>query len=114
MRRRLLRRRDTNQIIDILGRNIAQIESGGFKNPYEALNPSTHAIGKYQVMPKNVPGWTMAALGRSMTPEEFKASPAAQEAVFRDQMLRSLQSTVPRTQPQAGSQAGHTMLLAGP
>jgi hypothetical protein len=77
-------------IIDILSRNIAGIESAGWKNPYEALNPTTHAIGKYQVMPSNVAGWTQAALGQSMTPDEFRANPSAQEAVFRDQMQRNL------------------------
>ena len=87
---------NSNNVIDTLSRNIAQIESGGFKNPYEALNPRTHAIGKYQVMPANVPGWTQAATGHSMTPDEFKASPAVQEAVFRDQMQRSLQLYGPK------------------
>jgi hypothetical protein len=87
---------NSNNVIDTLSKNIAGIESGGWKNPYEALNPTTHAIGKYQVMPSNVPGWTQAALGHSMTPEEFKASPAAQEAVFRDQMQRSLQLYGPK------------------
>ena len=83
-------------IIDILSRNIAGIESAGWKNPYEALNPTTHAIGKYQVMPANVAGWTQSALGRSMTPDEFRANPSAQEAVFRDQMQRSLQLYGPK------------------
>ena len=82
---------NTSAIIDTLSRNIAGIESGGWKNPYEALNPTTHAIGKYQVMPSNVPGWTQAALGQAMTPDEFRANPQAQEAVFRDQMQRNLQ-----------------------
>jgi len=87
---------NSNNVIDTLSRNIAGIESGGWKNPYEALNPTTHAIGKYQVMPSNVAGWTQAALGHSMTPDEFKASPEAQEAVFRDQMQRSLQLYGPK------------------
>ena len=47
-------------------------------------------------MPSNVPGWTQAALGHSMTPDEFKANPQAQEAVFRDQMQRSLQLYGPK------------------
>jgi len=87
---------NSNAIIDTLSKNIAGIESGGWSNPYEALNPTTHAIGKYQVMPSNVAGWTQAALGHSMTPEEFKATPSAQEAVFRDQMQRSLQLYGPK------------------
>jgi hypothetical protein len=87
---------NSSAIIDTLSKNIAGIESGGFKNPYEALNPDTHAIGKYQVMPSNVAGWTLAATGQSMTPDEFRASPAAQEAVFRDQMQRNLQLYGPK------------------
>ena len=47
-------------------------------------------------MPSNVPGWTQAATGQSMTPDEFKASPSAQEAVFRDQMQRNLQLYGPK------------------
>jgi hypothetical protein len=89
-----------SSVIDTLSRNIAGIESGGWKNPYEALGPTVpgrgQAIGKYQVMPENVPGWTLAATGHSMTPDQFRASPAAQEAVFRDQMQRSLQLYGPK------------------
>jgi hypothetical protein len=92
---------DTNSdIIDKLSRNIASIESGGSKNPYQALGPNVpgrgQAIGKYQVMPENIPGWTLAATGRSMTPDQFRASPEAQEAVFRDQMQRHLQLYGPK------------------
>jgi hypothetical protein len=83
-------------VIDTLSKNIAGIESGGWKNPYDALNPTTHAVGKYQVMPSNIPGWTMAATGQSMTPEQFQANPQAQEAVFRDQMQRNLQLYGPK------------------
>ena len=90
-----------SNVIDTLSRNIASIESGGWKNPYEAVGPVVpggrgSAIGKYQVMPENIPGWTMAALGKSMTPEEFKASPSAQEAVMHDQMQRGLQLYGPK------------------
>jgi hypothetical protein len=89
-----------NSIIDTLSKNIAGIESGGWKNPYEAQGPVVpgrgRAIGKYQVMPENVGGWTLAATGKSLTPEQFQNDPAAQEAVFRDQMQRSLQLYGPR------------------
>ena len=84
-----------SNVIDTLGRNIAGIESSGWKNPYLALGPAVpgrgQAVGKYQVMPENVPGWTLAATGQQMTPDQFRNSPQAQEAVFRDQMQRSLQ-----------------------
>ena len=64
---------------------IASIESAG-SGDYSALGPKTRtgdrAVGRYQVMGANIPEWTKAALGRSMTPEEFAASPEAQDAVF--------------------------------
>lgn len=91
-------------IIDMLARNIAGIESPGWRNPYAAIGPNVaatadhpagNAVGKYQVMSYNVGPWTQAALGRTMTPPEFKADPNAQEAVFRDQMTRGLQTYSP-------------------
>lgn len=73
---------------DLWSRAIGGIESGG---KYDILGPPTkkgdpnspRAIGKYQVMPANIPQWTKEALGRALTPEEFRASPDAQEAVFK-------------------------------
>lgn len=69
---------------------IANIESGG---NYKALGPVTEkgdrAYGKYQVMGANIPSWTKQALGVSMTPAEFLASPEAQEKVFEDQFARN-------------------------
>jgi hypothetical protein len=68
---------------------IAGVESGGSKDPYSAEGPVTssgdRAYGKYQVMGANVPAWTEKYLGVRMTPEEFKANPAAQEKVFEGQ-----------------------------
>jgi len=68
---------------------IAGIESGG---RYDALGPVTktgdRAYGKYQVMGSNIPVWTERYLGRRMTPEEFLASPEAQEAVFQGEFGR--------------------------
>jgi hypothetical protein len=62
---------------------IASIESGG---RYDLLGPLTRAgdraYGKYQVMGANVGPWTKEVLGQSLTPEEFLASPEAQDAVF--------------------------------
>lgn len=63
---------------------IAAIESRG-SGDYGARGPQTggdRAYGRYQVMGKNIPSWTKEALGYSMTPEEFLASPEAQDAVF--------------------------------
>ncbi len=66
-------------------RAIAKVESDG-SGGYSALGPVTRtgdrAYGKYQVMGANIPSWTKDALGYSMTPAQFRASPEAQEKVF--------------------------------
>jgi hypothetical protein len=64
---------------------IAAIESQG-SGDYSALGPVTkggdRAYGRYQVMGSNIGPWTQQALGRSMSPQEFLASPDAQNKVF--------------------------------
>jgi hypothetical protein len=64
---------------------IANIESRG-SGDYKAQGPVTssgdRAYGRYQVMGANIPQWTREVLGRAMTPQEFLASPQAQDAVF--------------------------------
>ena len=63
---------------------ISKIESGG---RYDLLGPVTksgdRAYGRYQIMGNNIPEWTKAALGRSMTPQEFLADQPAQDATFK-------------------------------
>ena len=61
---------------------IRSIESGSAQGNYSAVNKDTGAIGAYQVMPDNVGPWTEAYYGKKLTPDEFKASPDAQNAVF--------------------------------
>lgn len=61
---------------------IAGIESGG---RYDAVGPETgkgRAYGKYQVMDFNIGPWTREILGTELTPQQFLASPQAQDAVF--------------------------------
>jgi len=69
----------------------ANIESGG---KYDALGPITRngdrAYGKYQVMGNNIPSWTKEAFGKSMTPEDFLADPAAQEKVYEQQFGKNV------------------------
>lgn len=72
-------------MMDAYGSAISRIESGG---KYDILGPvipktGDRAYGKYQVMGANVPQWTEQYLGRRMTPQEFLASPEAQDAVFQ-------------------------------
>lgn len=54
---------------------IGQHESRG---SYTVVNQSSGALGKWQVLPSNVPGWTKAALGRSLTPAQYLNSRSAQ------------------------------------
>lgn len=70
---------------------IGKFESGG---RYDAKGPTVtkgmyqgqQALGKYQVMPGNVASWTKAALGKSLTPEQFLKDSKAQDAVADYQM----------------------------
>lgn len=75
---------------------ITGIESGG---RYDALGPVTksgdRAYGRYQVMGANIPSWTEQYAGRRMTPEEFAASPEAQDAVFKGEFGRLSQKYGP-------------------
>jgi hypothetical protein len=81
---------------DQYGRAISAIESGG---RYDELGPVTktgdRAYGKYQVMGENIPEWTRAALGRSLTPQQYLSDTAAQEAVFKHQFGQYVQKYGP-------------------
>jgi len=70
-------------------RAIGGIETGGARNPYATLGAVTRsgdrAYGKYQVMGANIGPWTQAALGRSLTPQQFLADRDAQDATFNKQ-----------------------------
>jgi len=53
-------------------------ESGG---SYHAVNRQSGALGKYQVMPSNVAGWSRQVLGYSISPSAFLNSPSLQEKI---------------------------------
>jgi flagellin-like hook-associated protein FlgL len=57
---------------------ISAQESGG---NYAAVNRGSGALGKYQVMPSNVAGWSRQVLGYSITPSQFLHSPQLQEKI---------------------------------
>ena len=63
---------------------IGGMESSG---RYDAIGPDTgggkKAHGKYQVMDFNIGPWTKEILGQELTPQQFLASPQAQDAVFQ-------------------------------
>lgn len=66
---------------------VGQQESGG---NYSSVNKSSGAMGKYQVMPQNIPSWSKAALGRAISPAKFLSSPKLQEAVAAYQLGKYL------------------------
>ncbi len=53
-------------------------ESGG---NYGAVNSSSGALGKYQIMPGNIPSWSREALGHSVSTSQFLHSPSLQEQI---------------------------------
>src|SRR6516165_1475990 len=74
-----------------------QNESKGYalNDSYGAQGPLVsadrgRAVGRYQVMPENIPGWTQKYYGQALTPEQFAQNPDAQEKVvegtIRDQI----------------------------
>lgn len=73
---------------------IASVESAG-SGDYSAVGPVTRrgdrAYGRYQVMGANIPAWTKEVFGRAMTPQEFLASPEAQDAVFNHKFGQSVE-----------------------
>ena len=62
---------------------IKQQESGG---KYTAVNPTSGALGAYQIMPFNLPIWSKAAGYEGITPAQFLANPKAQEDIARMQL----------------------------
>lgn len=71
---------------------IREIESAG-SGGYSALGPWTRgdrAYGAYQVMGNNIPSWSQDALGKSLTPSQFLADSAAQDAIFKNQFGKYL------------------------
>lgn len=66
-----------------LMRAIATQESGG---NHELINQGSGASGKWQVMPANIPSWSMAALGREVSRQEFLSSPEIQQQVVKHRL----------------------------
>lgn len=58
-------------------------ESGG---NYGAVNRHSGALGKYQIMPGNIASWSRAALGRSISPQQFLKTPQLQDQIARYQL----------------------------
>jgi cell wall-associated NlpC family hydrolase len=59
---------------------IAVQESGG---NYSAVNGSSGALGKYQIMPANIGPWSQRYMGQRWTPGQFLNDPRKQDALAR-------------------------------
>lgn len=64
---------------------IAGQESGG---NYGAVNRSSGALGKYQIMPSNIPSWSRSVLGHTITNKQFLKSPALQDKIAQTMLRR--------------------------
>ena len=77
------------EIIDKIARGIAAIESGGRRDPYSVVGPTSRSgdrpYGKYQIMGSNIAKWGREAGYPNLTPREFLANPKIQEDVARHQ-----------------------------
>jgi hypothetical protein len=73
-----------NSSFDRFMRAIAAQESGG---RYGAVNRSSGAMGKYQIMPFNIRGgrrgWDYEVLGRDISTSQFMRNPQLQEQIAR-------------------------------
>lgn len=61
---------------------ISEQESRGQSDPYRVVN-AYGAVGKYQVLKSNVPGWSRQVLGYSISWQKFRDSPQLQETIVR-------------------------------
>jgi cell wall-associated NlpC family hydrolase len=59
---------------------IGQQESGG---NYGAVNGGSGALGKYQIMPANIAGWSQKYMGVKWTTQQFLGDPYKQEALAK-------------------------------
>lgn len=66
--------------LDRLMRAIGEQESS---NNYGARNRDSGALGKYQIMPSNLPEWSQEALGRNVGSDEFMANSSLQDSIAR-------------------------------
>lgn len=56
----------------------------------DGMYKGQRALGAYQVMPGNLASWSKQALGREVSEKEFLETPEIQDAIFEDQIMRSV------------------------
>jgi hypothetical protein len=64
---------------------IKTMESGSAAGNYGLVQPTTGALGAYQVMPSNVGPWTQQYTGQALSSQQFLQNPQAQDQVFQGQ-----------------------------
>lgn len=77
--------------LDKLRNSIIGNESGG---NYQAVNPDSGALGYGQVMPENLPSWSKAALGYTISTQQFLADPALQMQIINHRFESMLKEQV--------------------
>lgn len=89
----------TSPDVEKVKQGIAFVETRGAPDAYSkkgvvvqgGMYAGDRALGKYQVMGKNVGPWSKQYLGREVTPEEYLASPDLQEELATARMGELLQ-----------------------
>lgn len=84
----------SNDLLEATKRGISWVETRGAADPYSKKGvvvskgqyAGDRALGKYQVMGKNIRPWTKQYLGREISPEEYLASPQIQEELASARM----------------------------
>lgn len=61
-------------------------------NDFSRVNPDSGALGYGQVMPKNLPSWSKAAVGRAVSRREYLRSPAIQIKVIDYHLLKAIRN----------------------
>lgn len=78
---------------------VNQIGSKESSGNYGAVNRSSGAMGKYQIMPSNIQGarrgWDYEALGRDVSVSQFMKSPQIQEQIARYKLQQYYQKYGP-------------------
>jgi muramidase (phage lysozyme) len=69
-----------------LGKLMTAISGQESSHRYNAVNPQSGALGRYQVMPKNIAAWSKEALGYSITPRQFLNSPELQDKIVQHKL----------------------------
>lgn len=60
---------------------VTQESNGNYRAVGGGRSPGDRALGRYQILASNVPGWSREVLGYAVTPQQFLDSPTIQDKV---------------------------------